>query len=54
MNAGVPVLENVKDIKQIFRKRVTVFALPMKIKNGSGAPVRVIAIENLSQLRSIK
>ena len=46
LTAGIPILENVKDIYQIFQKQVTVFALPMKIKNGSGAPVRIVAVES--------
>lgn len=46
LTAGIPILENVKDIYQIFQKQVIVFALPMKIKNGSGAPVRIVAVEN--------
>ena len=50
--AGIPILENVKDIYQIFQKQVTVFALPMKIKNGSGAPVRIVAVENYQICKS--
>ena len=45
-DANIPGLENVKDIGKIINKKVTIYALPMKIKNGSGGPVRIIAVED--------
>ena len=41
---GIPALENVANMDQLPEKGFTVIALPMKIKGGSGAPVRMIAI----------
>lgn len=42
--AGVPVFENVADLEQLPEKGFEVVALPMKIKGGSGAPLRIIAL----------
>jgi len=40
---NIPIFENLANMKKLLNKKVDVIALPMKIKNGSGAPVRIIA-----------
>ncbi|HYH89935.1 MAG TPA: cyclase family protein [Solirubrobacteraceae bacterium] len=42
--AGVPVFENVANLSRLPRRNFVVIALPMKIKGGSGGPLRVMAI----------
>lgn len=42
--ANVPAFENVANLEQLPAKGATVIALPMKIKGGSGGPLRIIAI----------
>jgi kynurenine formamidase len=41
---NVPALENVANLDQLPAKGFTVIALPMKIKGGSGGPVRIVAV----------
>ena len=41
---GVPALENLANLEQLPPTGITVVALPMKIKGGSGGPLRAIAI----------
>jgi kynurenine formamidase len=41
---NVPAFENVANLDQLPLKGFHVIALPMKIKNGSGGPLRIIAI----------
>ena len=41
--ANVPALENLSDLEKLPATGATIFALPMKIGQGSGAPTRVIA-----------
>lgn len=41
---NVPALENVANLDQLPAKGFTVIALPMKIKGGSGGPVRIVAL----------
>src|SRR5690242_2810755 len=41
---NIPALENVANLDQLPVKGFTVIALPMKIKGGSGGPLRIIAI----------
>jgi len=41
---NVPAFENVANLDQLPTKGFTVIALPMKIKGGSGGPLRIIAI----------
>ena len=41
---NIPGLENVTNLDRLPARGATVIALPMKIKGGSGAPLRVIAI----------
>jgi kynurenine formamidase len=43
-SAEIPVFENVANLDQLPEKGFQVIALPMKIKGGSGAPLRIIAI----------
>ena len=44
MSENIPAFENVANLDQLPVKGATVIALPMKIKNGSGAPLRIIAL----------
>ena len=44
MTHNVPALENLANLEQLPPKGITVVALPMKIKGGSGGPLRAIAI----------
>lgn len=41
---NIPGLENLTNLEQLPAKGSFIIALPMKIKGGSGAPVRVIAL----------
>jgi kynurenine formamidase len=41
--ANVPIFENVSALDRLPEKGATIFALPMKIKGGSGAPLRIFA-----------
>jgi kynurenine formamidase len=41
---NIPAFENVANLDQLPEKGFTIIALPMKIKGGSGGPVRIIAI----------
>ena len=40
---NIPALENVTNLDQLPSKGFSVIALPMKIKGGSGGPVRIVA-----------
>jgi kynurenine formamidase len=40
---NIPALENVTNLDQLPEKGFSVIALPMKIKGGSGGPVRIVA-----------
>lgn len=42
--ANIPAFENVANLHQLPEKGFTVIALPMKIKGGSGGPLRAIAV----------
>ncbi|MFQ5652477.1 MAG: cyclase family protein [bacterium] len=42
--ANIPAFENVANLDQLPEKDFLVFALPMKIKGGSGGPLRIIAL----------
>ena len=42
--ANIPIFENVAAVDRLPPKGATIFALPMKIKGGSGAPLRIFAI----------
>ena len=41
---GIPFFENVTNLDKLPATNVVVIALPMKIKGGSGAPLRLVAI----------
>jgi kynurenine formamidase len=41
---NVPAFENVANLDQLPAKGISVIALPMKIKGGSGGPLRIIAV----------
>jgi kynurenine formamidase len=41
---NVPAFENVANLDQLPAKGFSVIALPMKIKGGSGGPLRIIAV----------
>ncbi len=41
---NIPIFENVAQLNQLPAKGAFVIALPMKIKGGSGAPARIIAL----------
>lgn len=43
MGANIPAFENIANMDQLPVKGAYVVALPMKIKNGSGGPLRLIA-----------
>jgi kynurenine formamidase len=42
--ANIPIFENVAALDRLPLKGATIFALPMKIKGGSGAPLRIFAV----------
>ncbi|CAN5572580.1 hypothetical protein BH10BAC2_BH10BAC2_28240 [soil metagenome] len=43
MGANIPAFENIANIDQLPERGSYIVALPMKIKNGSGGPLRLIA-----------
>ncbi len=43
MTENIPAFENVANIEKVPTKGATVISLPMKIKSGSGAPLRIVA-----------
>jgi kynurenine formamidase len=43
---NIPALENVANLHRLPTRRFSIIALPMKIKGGSGGPVRIVAILN--------
>lgn len=44
LGQNIPVFENVANVDQLPAKGFQIIALPMKIKGGSGGPLRIIAI----------
>jgi kynurenine formamidase len=46
MTNNVPAFENLADLDQLPAKGFQIVALPMKIKSGSGAPLRIVAFVN--------
>lgn len=42
--ANIPIFENVANLDRVPPKGATIFAIPMKIKGGSGAPLRIFAL----------
>lgn len=47
LGGKVIIIEGLKNLDQIQREAVFLIALPLKYKNGDGAPARVIALEEL-------
>ncbi len=47
LGKSIPVFENLTNLDQLPEKGFEIIALPMKIKGGSGAPLRIIAVVNL-------
>ena len=43
LGAGIPGFENVAELDQLPAKGATVVALPIKIRGGSGGPLRIVA-----------
>jgi arylformamidase len=43
LGAGIPIVENCTDVVRIPEGRVTLYAIPLKIRGESGAPARVFA-----------
>ena len=39
----IPIFENVANLDKLPENKIYVIALPMKIKDGSGGPLRIIA-----------
>ena len=46
LSKNIPAFENLTNLDQLPEKGFEIVALPMKIKGGSGAPLRIIAIIN--------
>jgi kynurenine formamidase len=44
LSENIPAFENLTNLDQLPAKGFEVIALPMKIKGGSGAPLRIIAL----------
>jgi len=50
MTNNIPAFENVANLDKLPPKGVFVIALPMKIKGGSGAPLRIVALVSANPL----
>jgi len=46
LSKNIPAFENVANVAQLPTKGFQIIALPMKIKDGTGSPLRIIAILN--------
>lgn len=46
LSENIPAFENLTNLDKLPNQGFTVIALPMKIKGGSGAPLRIIAIKD--------
>jgi len=46
LSENIPVFENLTNLDQLPASGFEIIALPMKIKGGSGAPLRIVAILN--------
>ena len=44
MGANVPGLENIANLERLPERGAWVIALPMKIRGGSGGPLRLVAL----------
>jgi kynurenine formamidase len=51
---NIPAFENVANLDQLPVKGFSVIALPMKIKGGSGGPLRIVAILSSSRISTTK
>ena len=49
MAANVPGFENLTNLDRLPATGATLIALPMKIKGGSGGPLRAVALVRVSQ-----
>ena len=49
LSKNIPAFENLTNLNQLPSKDFMVIALPMKIKDGSGGPLRIIAVINKSE-----
>ena len=45
LGGGVVIVEGLANLDQITKQKVTLVAMPLKIKNGDGAPCRAVVIE---------
>ena len=50
---NIPAFENVASLDQLPATGSMVVALPMKIKNGSGGPLRIVAPDSSTQLGTV-
>lgn len=46
MTNNIPAFENLTNLDQLPEKDFTIIALPMKIKGGTGAPLRIVGVLN--------
>ena len=46
LSQNIPIFENLTNLDKLPEKKFKIIALPMKIKGGSGAPLRIVAILN--------
>jgi kynurenine formamidase len=46
LKGDILIIEGLTNLEKITKTKVQIIALPLKIKNGDGAPCRVVAIEN--------
>jgi len=44
LSSGIPVIENLCNLKQLVGKRFKLIALPLKIKEATASPVRAVAV----------
>ena len=44
LSQNIPVFENLMNLEELPSKDFEIIALPMKIKNGSGGPLRIVAL----------
>lgn len=45
LSNGIPKIEYIGDLTKVKKKRLTIIALPLKLKDLDGSPARIIAIE---------
>jgi len=44
LSSGIPVIENLRNLKQLVGKRFRLIALPLRIKGATASPVRAVAV----------